>query len=173
MEGLKLTYIYQFGRPREYDLRALLKLVLMAYSYGIFSSRQIERFARENKPAGWLVSDQVPSYRTICRFRVSDELAKMTEAGLTQLTTFLRQNKLIDDVSFIVGTKILADANKYSFVWKKNTIRFDEMNHEKLVELLGELHEAKIIGEVPAGSNLTPELLDMMISKVKDHLVVL
>lgn len=97
----------------------------------------------------------------------------MTEAGLTQLTTFLRQNKLIDDVSFIDGTKILADANKYSFVWKKNTIRFDEMNREKLVELLGELHEAKIIGEVPAGSNLTPELLDMMISKVEDHLVVL
>ena len=47
------------------------------------------------------------------------------------------------------------------------------MNREKLVELLGELHEAKIIGEVPAGSNLTPELLDMMISKVEDHLVVL
>ncbi|MDM5047436.1 IS1182 family transposase [Levilactobacillus brevis] len=173
VESLKLTDTYQFGRPREYDLGALLKLVLLAYSYGIFSSRQIERFARENKPAGWLVSNQVPSYRTICRFRISDELAKLTEAGLTQLTTFLRQNKLIDDVSFIDGTKILADANKYSFVWKKNTIRFDEMNREKLVELLGELHEAKIIGEVPAGSNLTPELLEMMISKVEDHLVVL
>ena len=25
---------------------------------------------------------------------------------------------------FIDGTKILADANKYSFVWKKNTIRY-------------------------------------------------
>ncbi|PHM02646.1 transposase, partial [Lactiplantibacillus plantarum] len=37
----------------------------------------------------------------------------------------------------------------------------------------GELHEAKIVGEIPAGSELTPELLDIMISKVEDHLVVL
>ena len=120
-----------------------------------------------------MISDQVPSYRTICRFRVSDDLTKLTEIGLSQLTDFFRKNNLIDDVSFIDGTKILADANKYSFVWKKNTIRFDEMNREKLVGLLGELHEAKIIGEVPAGSDLTPELLDVMISKVEDYLVVL
>ncbi|KRM96974.1 transposase [Liquorilactobacillus aquaticus DSM 21051] len=80
---------------------------------------------------------------------------------------------MVDDVSFIDGTKILADANKYSFVWKKNTIRFDQMNRKKLVKLLGELHEAKIVDEVPAGSNLTPELIDTMISKVEDHLVVL
>ncbi|WP_409045496.1 transposase [Lactiplantibacillus plantarum] len=31
----------------------------------------------------------------------------------------------------------------------------------------------KIVGEIPAGSELTPELLDIMISKVEDHLVVL
>ncbi|WP_033615596.1 transposase, partial [Lactiplantibacillus plantarum] len=163
VESLKLKYDYQFGRPREYNLGAMLKLVLLAYSYGIFSSRKIERFARENKPAGWLIADQIPSYRTICRFRISDELATLTTDSLSQLTQYLRQNGMIDDVSFIDGTKILADANKYSFVWKKNTIRFDKMNREKLVDLLGELHEAKIVGEIPAGSELTPELLDIMI----------
>lgn len=173
VENLKLKYTYQFGRPREYNLGAMLKLVLLAYSYGIFSSRKIERFARENKPAGWLVADQIPSYRTICRFRVSDELAHMTEESLSNLTQYLYKNGLIDDVSFIDGTKILADANKYSFVWKKNTIRFDQMNRQKLVALLGELHEAKVIGEVPSESDLTPELLDIMISKVEDHLVML
>ncbi|BBA82459.1 transposase [Lactiplantibacillus plantarum] len=173
VESLKLKYDYQFGRPREYNLGAMLKLVLLAYSYGIFSSRKIEQFARENKPAGWLIADQIPSYRTICRFRISDELATLTTDSLSQLTQYLRQNGMIDDVSFIDGTKILADANKYSFVWKKNTIRFDKMNREKLVDLLGELHEAKIVGEIPAGSELTPELLDIMISKVEDHLVVL
>lgn len=35
---------------------------------------------------------------------------------------------LIDDVIFIDGTKVLADANKYSFVWRKNTIRYSELN---------------------------------------------
>lgn len=47
------------------------------------------------------------------------------------------------------------------------------MNREKLIALLGELHAAKILGEVPAESDLTPELLDIMIDKVEDHLVVL
>lgn len=173
VESLKLKHQYQFGRPREYDLSAMLKLVLLAYSYGIFSSRKIERFARENKPAAWLVADQVPSYRTICRFRISQELADLTKKSLDALTKFFRENGLIDDITFIDGTKILADANKYSFVWKKNTIRYDEMNREKLTKLLGELHTAKVIDKIPEGSDLTPELLDIIIGKVEDHLVML
>ena len=171
VENLSVKYHYQFGRPREYNLEALLKLVLLAYSYGIFSSRKIERFARENKHAGWLIAGQIPSYRTICRFRISDELTALTAEGLENLTLFLRKNNMIDNVSFIDGTKILADANKYSFVWKKNTLRFDTLNREKLVELLGELHEANLIGQVPEGSDLNPELLEDMINKVENHLV--
>ncbi|ETY73953.1 transposase [Lactiplantibacillus fabifermentans T30PCM01] len=173
VESLKIDYNYQFGRPREYDLAAMLKLVLLAYTYGIFSSRRIEKFARENKPAGWLIADQVPSYRTICRFRISDELAKLTDKSLGNLTVFLEQQGLINDVSFIDGTKILADANKYSFVWKKNTIRFDKSNRDQLVAILGELHEAKVIGEVPAGSEVTPEMLDAIIGVVEDKLIAL
>lgn len=70
VESLELKYDYQFGRPREYNLGAMLKLTLLAYSYGIFSSRKIERFARENKPAGWLIADQVPSYLGQCSKRI-------------------------------------------------------------------------------------------------------
>ena len=173
VESLKIDYSYQFGRPREYDLAAMLKLVLLAYTYGIFSSRRIEKFARENKPAGWLIADQVPSYRTICRFRISDELANLTAKSLSNLTMFLKEQGLINDVSFIDGTKILADANKYSFVWRKNTVRFDKMNRDQLVTTLGELHEAKLIGEVPAGSDLTPEKLDIIIGAVEDKLIML
>lgn len=90
----------------------MLKLVLFAYTRGIFSSRKIEMFAKANKPADRLTAGMVPSYRTICRFSISDELFSIVDQGL------------IDDVSFIDGTKILADANKYSFAWKKNTIKY-------------------------------------------------
>ncbi|MHA8137978.1 hypothetical protein ACYATM_02705, partial [Lactobacillaceae bacterium Scapto_B20] len=31
VEGLKINSTYTFGRPRDYDLRSLLKLVLFAY----------------------------------------------------------------------------------------------------------------------------------------------
>ncbi|WP_161795073.1 transposase, partial [Limosilactobacillus panis] len=54
VESLALRRPNIMGRPREYDPRMLLKLVLLAYSYGIISSRKIERFARENIVAMWL-----------------------------------------------------------------------------------------------------------------------
>lgn len=44
------------------------------------------------------------------------------------MTQYLCQTGMIDDVSFIDGTKILANANKYSFVWKKNMVRVDKLN---------------------------------------------
>ncbi|WP_125760523.1 IS1182 family transposase [Companilactobacillus hulinensis] len=173
VEQLELDNSYVFGRPREYDLSAMLKLVLFAYTRGIFSSRQIQLFAEENKPAGWLTSGQVPSYRTICRFRISEELFSLIDQGLINLTVFLKKQGLIDEVSFIDGTKIVADANKYSFVWKKKTIQYDQMNREQLVSLLGELHEAKLIDKVPDGSDITPESLNVVISMLEDRLTLL
>lgn len=46
---------------------------------------------------------------------------------------------VIDNVLFIDGMKILANANKYSFVWRKNTLRFSELNKAKAVALLEEI----------------------------------
>ncbi|TPR43868.1 transposase, partial [Apilactobacillus micheneri] len=83
--------------------------------------------AEENLPARWLTKNSFPSYRTICRFRISDEAENLISKYMNQLTKYLRKNYYIDDVSFIDGTKILANANKYSFVWRKNIIRFDKL----------------------------------------------
>ena len=71
MESLNLNHVYLFGRPKEYDPSMLLKLLLYAYARGIFSSRAVEQFAQENLPARWLTQEAEPSYRTLCRFRVS------------------------------------------------------------------------------------------------------
>ncbi|KIO95759.1 Mobile element protein [Levilactobacillus brevis] len=54
VESLKLTYTYQFGRPREYDLGALLKLVLLAYSYGFLAVVRLkDSRVKINQPDGW------------------------------------------------------------------------------------------------------------------------
>ncbi|WP_421428749.1 hypothetical protein [Lactiplantibacillus plantarum] len=46
----------------------MLKLVPFSILLWHFpADRKIEQFARENEPAGWLIADQIPSYRTICR----------------------------------------------------------------------------------------------------------
>ncbi|MCC4342287.1 transposase [Limosilactobacillus reuteri] len=116
------------GRPREYDPRMLLKLVLLAYSYGIVSCRKIEKFARENIVAMWLTQEQRPTYRTIARFIVSKELIEMIRASFKDFHDYLQKAGLIDEASFIDGIKILANANKYSFIWKKRTIKYSDLN---------------------------------------------
>ena len=57
----------------------------------------------------------------------------------TRLREQLVAAGVIDDVVFIDGTNILTNANKYSFMWRKNTIRFSEMNNAKAVALLEEI----------------------------------
>ncbi|MHA8138005.1 IS1182 family transposase [Lactobacillaceae bacterium Scapto_B20] len=170
VEGLKINSTYTFGRPRDYDLRSLLKLVLFAYTKGIFSSRRISELAEDSLSARWLTQEQVPSYRTICRFRVSNETEQLINQCLVNLTQYLKTNKMIDEVTFIDGTKILADANKYSFVWKKNTIRFDKLNREAIISLLKELNEAKYNCEIPDDTDISLETLDEIIIKLENNL---
>lgn len=48
--------------------------------------------------------------------------------------SLIDNNLLSDEAIFIDGTKILADANKYSFVWRRSTEKFesklDQKKHE-------------------------------------------
>ncbi|WP_425322269.1 transposase, partial [Aerococcus viridans] len=63
--------------------------------------------------------------RTINRFRSSELCASILENLFVEFKLFLVQQELIsDNVVFIDGTKIEADANKYSFVWKRATDKF-------------------------------------------------
>jgi transposase len=56
------------GRPA-YHPSVLLKLYLYGYHHGIRSSRRLEREARTNIEAMWLLSGQRPKYKTIADFR--------------------------------------------------------------------------------------------------------
>lgn len=170
VEALKLREAYLFGRPRSYNLSVMLKLVLFAYTRETYSSRKIERLAKESLPARWLTQEQFPSYRTIARFRISEELQGLINQGLIELTTFLRKQKLVDDTLFIDGTKILADANKYSFVWKKNTLRFEKMNKAQITAILPELIEAYQLSFIPEGSEMNLEMLEEIITQLEIRL---
>lgn len=167
VENLQINEPYIFGRPKAYNLSAMMKLVLFAYTRETFTSRKIERLAEENIYARWLTQEMVPSYRTIARFCISNDVQELTNKGLDALTEYLRERNLIDDALFIDGTKILADANKFSFVWKKNTIRFDQMNREKILLMMGELKEAYDVKHIPEGSNLSLDMIDELLTRME------
>ena len=91
----------------------------------------------------------------------------MIEKGLDSLIHYLREQKLISDSIFIDGTKLLADANKYSFVWKKSTIKYDKMNREQIVSLMSELKEAHLASHIPEGTSLTLDRLDEVLTRLE------
>jgi transposase len=170
VESIKIDEPYLFGRPRQYNLSSMLKLVLFAYSRSVFTSRKIEQLAEESLPARWLTQEMVPSYRTIARFRVSEEVESLIEKGLAEFTNYLRQKNLIDDVIFIDGTKILADANKYSFVWKKATLKFDEMNRKQIRSMMEELKEAYQTKVIPEDCELSLDDVDEVLTRLEIRL---
>ena len=119
----------------EYSPRILLKILLYAYVRGIYSSRKIEQACRENIHFMYLLEGhRVPDHNAICRFR-SKHLAGQEDDLLAQMTALLRKWGFVSmEAVFIDGTKIEANANRYSFVWKKST----EKNRAKLLKKISE-----------------------------------
>ena len=122
----------------EYPPRILLKILLYAYMRRIYSSREIERACRENVCFMYLLEGYPPpDHNTICRFR-SKYLAGHEQDLLEQMTRLLVSWGFVSMASvFIDGTKIEANANRYSFVWRKST----EKARAKLL--------TKIVSELP------------------------
>ncbi|MBP2622317.1 IS1182 family transposase, partial [Streptococcus panodentis] len=123
---------HELGRP-SYHPKMMLSALLFAYSQGVFSGRKIERLMAENLAMQYLTGQLVVSYRTINRFRVHEGMEELIEQLFIELSCQLRMKELVTlDCLFIDGTKIEANANKYSFVWKKATDKFQAKLQETL-----------------------------------------
>lgn len=130
------------GRPA-YHPKMMTKIVLYAYTQKIFSCRDIAKALQENLPMMWLAAQQTPDFRTINRFR-SERLKPLMDKLFSELTCLLIKEGYVDGKSyFLDGTKIEANANKYSFVWKKSILGYEEKLQVKIEEMLQEI-EAQI-----------------------------
>lgn len=133
MESEQLDHLYRdLGRP-SYHPKMLLSALLFAYSQGIFSGRKIETMMVENLAMQYLTGQQVVSYRTINRFRTHSGMEDLIRQLYMEFTCQLKMKELVSlDCLFIDGTKIEANANKYSFVWKKATDKFQAKLQESI-----------------------------------------
>lgn len=146
MDYGKLTATYSRLGRIEYSPRLLFKVVLYAFTRGIYSTREIESACRENINFMWLLEGQrAPDHNTIARFR-REHLPEVIEDLLNQMVAILvARGEVSFDRSavFIDGTKIEANANRYSFVWKRAVTKNQKKLGEKIVaelpKMLGEL----------------------------------
>ncbi|PLS15823.1 hypothetical protein CVD28_20130 [Bacillus sp. M6-12] len=84
---------------------------------------------------------QQPDYRTINESRGKRMKGLMDELFETMILKLIEDNHITMEHYFLDGTKIEADANKYSFVWKKSTARSEEKLKEKIKETLQHIEE--------------------------------
>ncbi len=98
------------GRPA-YDPRLLLKIVILAYSKGITSSRQIERLCRENITFMALSADTQLHFTTLADFVSSSPEATADLFG--QIVLICEQLELIGKEMFAIdGCKLPSNASK-------------------------------------------------------------
>ena len=131
VDNLDLSAIessYEGGGASSYNPRMLTKVVLYAYLQNVYSGRKMETLLRRDVNFMWLSGMQTPDFNTINLFR-KNRLSAVIDDIFTQVVRMLVDQKVISlDVQYVDGTKIEANANKYTFVWKKST----RTNREKL-----------------------------------------
>ena len=165
------------GRPSSHPA-ILLKILLFAYSRKAYSGRQIETMLEENLPMRWLARDHTYSYHTINNFRRSQHASNLIKRSFVYFSMALTEHGLIqNDAVFIDGTKVEADANKYSFTWRRAVEKYHDRLKEKVVCLYEELVEKRVIQamtpeliESADGMSLMAEDLEKEISKLDDEI---
>ena len=111
------------GRPR-YARINLLKIILFAYmECGNPSTRNIAKLCRTDIRFMWLLGDMpAPSHMTLENF-MKNELAFSMEEIFGDINRYIFETEHVDtEHTYIDGTKIEANANKYTWVWKKSCI---------------------------------------------------
>ncbi len=99
----------KIGNP-EYDPKSMLKLLIYGYSYGIRSSRKLERAVYHNISFIWLTGGIKPDHKTISSFRKNNRPA--LKEVLKQCAKLCVRLGLIEgNTLFFDGTKIRANAS--------------------------------------------------------------
>lgn len=113
--------------------KRLFKILVYGYMNGIYSSRKLEKACQRDINFLYLLGrEKAPDHATIARFR-SERLTEAIDDLFNQLVQVLSDAGELSLVSaFIDGTKIEANANRYSFVWKKSTQKSEEKLQEKM-----------------------------------------
>ena len=129
---------YQETGCPSYHPKMMLKIILCGYTQSVFSGRRIEDLTKDSIRMMWLAQGYEPSYRTINRFRIHPQMQELLRQCFVQFRCQLVEEQLIDQKAiFIDGTKIEANANKFTFVWKKSI----EKHHANLIEKSNQLYD--------------------------------
>ena len=132
---------HETGRPR-YDREKLLKIVLFAFmEFGYCSVRFIQKLCETDIRFLWMLDDEeAPCHMTISNF-IQKELSGNLDAVFNDVNSRIFGLLGVDlNHAYIDGTKIEANANKYTWVWKKSCIKSRNKVFGKLSVILEDIN---------------------------------
>ncbi|SCJ52803.1 Transposase domain (DUF772) [uncultured Eubacterium sp.] len=146
MEGIDLKrYLkdlprHDTGRKR-YNPVNMLKTVLFGFmTKGYLSLRELEDSCKANIRFMYLMDNDTPSYRSFGYF-INEVLADSIEGLFDQINRAIFDKEKVDlNHLYIDGSKFEANANKYSWVWKKSTEKSRYRLYGKITGLLEEMN---------------------------------
>lgn len=126
---------YKGGGCSSYHPRLLLKVLVYGYLTNQYSSRKIEQALSQNIHFMWLSGMSYPDHNTINRFR-NDKLKGVLREVFSQVVLLLVEKGVITlKEAYLDGTKIEANANRYTFVWGRSIIKSKERIRNQLAAL--------------------------------------
>lgn len=149
LEELDYHSLYQAysreGRNPAVEPSFMFKILVYAYSQGIYSSRKIEQACRRDINFMWLLAgSKAPDHCTIARFR-PQFLKEACEDLFGQLARILLESGEVSGKNlFVDGTKIESRANKYTFVWRKTVGKHEVRMQNQLSGRMTEINEEHI-----------------------------
>lgn len=145
LEGLNYEKLYKAysstGRKPAVDPRVMFKVMTYANMNATYSSRKIETACKRDINYMWLLQGEpAPDHSTIARFR-KDYLPQAVEDLFYQMVQSLHNiGEVKFENLFIDGTKIEANANRYTFVWKKVVSKNEAKMFEKMKSCIEEIN---------------------------------
>lgn len=138
---------FKGGGTSSYHPRMLLKVVVYGYLNNTYSSRRMESALKENIHFMWLSGMNKPDHNTINRFR-SDRLKDVLKTVFGQVVELLVEAGHVSlKEIYTDGTKLEAQANRYTFVWG-NAIKVNKAKMEAQLKELWAYAESVAAAEL-------------------------
>ncbi len=139
MDYTKLTKTYQrVPRKGEASPKQMYQIVMMGFMTHQYSTRRIAQACQHDIRFMWLLgANRAPEHSKVARFIQHHLQGEVAEDLFYQMVLLLSEMGEIEFMNlFVDGTKEEANANRYSFVWKKATCKYEERCLAKLSSLL-------------------------------------
>ena len=157
----------KLGRPG-YNRVNMLKTVLFGFmDTGYASLRELEDRCKTNVRYMYLMDYETPTYRAFSYF-INEEIRVSTQDIFKAVMEYIEKEDNVDlQHLYIDGSKFEANANKYTWVWKKATEKSRYRLFSKITDLFTEMNKTLAYTglKIETNTEYTPDGLETVLNR--------